>query len=63
MSDGVSYSRDMRTFAKQERLELVTIALPGMVWQSPVSSEDVAELHKLFRTFLNERSKRRREQA
>ena len=51
----VSYPKDMRAIAKELNKELVTIAFPGIVYQFPVSDEELKELWDWFNPWLERR--------
>lgn len=54
----VTYPPEMRQRAKQDKKELITIALPGLTYQAPASKAEIILLHEMFRTFIQQHRKR-----
>jgi hypothetical protein len=54
----VTYSKQQRAVAKQDGLKLVTMSVPGVEFQGPVTKEEAEQLEQFVYQFLIKRSER-----
>ena len=59
MAGNVKYSKEMREYAKQNSMHLVTIAVPGFEFQGPVTNEMKKEALEMATRWLTERTKKK----